>query len=160
MGEAPSLPAGQWRLLTLLNLTLVVLYPVAWLSPLATAGLVPWFEGDQITILGGVGDLWEADRALAVLVALFAVVVPYAKTLALAAVHWGLLGRRTLPVIETIGRLSMADVFLIAVYIVVVKGVGLGHVATGWGLWLFTGCVLMQIGLGVATARQLGHARG
>ena len=35
----------------------------------------------------------------------------------------------------------MADVFLIALYIVMVKGVGIGHVASAWGLWLFTFCV-------------------
>ncbi|MEM7423849.1 MAG: paraquat-inducible protein A, partial [Pseudomonadota bacterium] len=54
-------------------------------------------------------------------------------------------------VIEIIGKLSMADVFLVALYIVAVKGVGIGHVETAWGLWLFTACVLTSIGVGWAT---------
>lgn len=142
-------------MLKLANLALLALYPVAWAAPLATAGLLPWFDGEAISILSGVVDLWAVDALLAALVALFAIVIPYAKTLALAAIHFRLIGARALPAIEAIGRLSMADVFLIAVYIVVAKGVGLGYVTSAWGLWFFTGCVLAQI----AIARATGKAR-
>ena len=48
----------------------------------------------------------------------------------------------------------MADVFLIAIYIVVVKGVGLAHVETAWGLYLFTGCVLASIGISHLTGKR------
>jgi len=139
-----------------LNLLLLILYPAAWLAPLAHAGMFPWFfEGNEISILGGIGDLWQADAALACLVALFAIIIPYGKTLALSAVHFDRLGPRPLPVIETVGKLSMADVFLIALYVVVVKGVGVGHVSIAWGLWLFTACVLVSIWVGWATTRSL-----
>ena len=43
------------------------------------------------------------------------------------------------------GRLAMADVFLVALYIVTAKGVGLGHVETAWGLYAFTGCILASL---------------
>ena len=39
----------------------------------------------------------------------------------------------------------MADVFLIALYIVIVKGAGYVTVETAWGLYLFTGCILASI---------------
>ena len=139
----------------LINLVLLALYPVAWIAPLARAGILPFFSGDEITIIGGVVDLWEADAALAILVAVFAILVPYAKTLALAAIHFGYLRGRALPVIEIVGKLSMADVFLIALYIVMVKGIGVGHVATAWGLWLFTTCVLVSIWVSWRTGRRL-----
>jgi len=138
-----------------LNLALLVLYPVAWLSPLAHAGFLPFFSGNKVTVIGGVRNLWESDAALAVLVGLFAVVIPYAKTLCLAAVHFGRLGPRALPLIEIVGKLSMADVFLIALYIVLVKGVGIGHVVSAWGLWLFTGCVLASLWVGYQTKRKI-----
>ncbi|MEM7746375.1 MAG: paraquat-inducible protein A [Paracoccaceae bacterium] len=140
------------------NMVLLILYPAAWLAPLATAGVLPWFSGNEITIIRGVSDLWAVDAALAALVALFAVVIPYLKTLAISAIHFGYLGRRALPLIETIGKLSMADVFLIALYIVVVKGVGIGSVQTAWGLWLFTACVLASIAIGWATKSALNGA--
>jgi uncharacterized paraquat-inducible protein A len=138
-----------------LNLLMLTLYPVSWIAPLAHAGLLPFFSGNEITILGGVADLWQSDAPLAALVALFAIVIPYGKTLCLAAIHFGHLGPRALPVIEIIGKLSMADVFLIALYIVLVKGVGIGHVSSAWGLWLFTGCVLASIWAGFETKRKI-----
>jgi len=55
--------------------------------------------------------------------------------------------------IAAIGKLSMADVFLIALYIVIVKGVGIGHVTPAWGLWLFTACVFTSIWVAWATGR-------
>ena len=155
------MPPGQLWLAARVNLLMLVLYPAAWLAPLARAGMLPWFSGDEITILGGISDLWEVDRALAALVALFAIVIPYGKTLVLSAVHFGRLGPRAVPIIQAIGKLSMADVFLIALYIVIVKGVGIGHVTSAWGLWLFTVCVLVSIWVGWVTGRRLkaGQAR-
>ncbi len=138
-----------------LNLLLLLLYPASWLSPLARAGFLPFFSGTEITILGGVADLWQSDAALAVLVATFAIVIPYAKTLSLAAIHFGWLGARALPLIEIVGKLAMADVFLIALYIVLVKGVGVGHVVSAWGLWLFTACVLASLWAGFETKRKI-----
>lgn len=141
--------------LEVVNLALLIAYPAAWFAPLATTGMVSWWSGEQITIARAVMDLLDVDIALAVLVALFAIIVPYGKTAALSAIHFGRLGPDPLPLIDTIGKLSMADVFLIALYVVIVKGVGIGHVETAWGLWLFTGCVLASIWVGWATAKRL-----
>ncbi len=133
------------RLTIWLNLALLGLWPVAWWAPLAEAGLMPWFGGREISILGAVGALWERDVALAVLVAALGMVFPYAKTVALAALHFGLLGPRALPVLAALAKLAMADVFLVALYIVVAKGAGLGYVEAAWGLWLFTACALAGV---------------
>lgn len=149
-----ALPAFL-RPVVALNLALLILYPVSWLAPLARAGWLPFFSGSEITLIGGVRNLWVSDAALAVLVALFAIVIPYGKTIVLALVHFGRLGPRSLPAVEAIGKLSMADVFLIALYIVLVKGVGIGHVASAWGLWLFTACVLASLWAGFETRRKI-----
>jgi paraquat-inducible protein A len=50
----------------------------------------------------------------------------------------------------------MADVFLMALYIVVVKGVGLATVEVAWGLYLFTACILMSIAAGAMTPKAHG----
>ncbi len=136
------------------NFILLILYPAAWLAPLAHAGVLPFFSGDEITIAGGVLDLWESDIALSILVAVFAIFFPYGKTIALALIHLGFLKSRAMPMIEIMGKLSMADVFLIALYIVMVKGIGVGHVTTSWGLWLFTICVLVSMWVAWRTAKQ------
>ncbi|HUF88148.1 MAG TPA: paraquat-inducible protein A [Thermohalobaculum sp.] len=146
----------MWRTTVALNLALLALFPASWLAPLARAAFWPFFfSANEISILSGIRDLWASDAALAALVALFAIVIPYLKTLALAAIHFRLLGPRALPAIEVIGKLSMTDVFLVALYIVVVKGVGVGTVSSAWGLWLFTGCVLASIWVAHVTRRHL-----
>lgn len=137
--------------LRLANLSLLVLFPVAWSAPLLHAGLLPWFGGSEISILSGLRVLWGAAPVLAVLVALFAMVAPMAKTAALAADHWGYLPPGARPALALASKLAMADVFLVALYIVAAKGVGVGRVETRWGLWLFTALVLASLAM---TLRQ------
>jgi len=102
---------------------------------------------DEISVISGLLSLRESDPLLAALVALFALVAPYAKTLALAAIQIGLASRALLPVVAWTGRLAMADIFLIALYIVVARGVGVGRVETAWGLYLFTGAILASLAI-------------
>jgi uncharacterized paraquat-inducible protein A len=132
------------RALVLANLSLLVLLPIAWTAPLIRAGLLPVFGLAEISVLSGVASLWDSAPLLAALVALLAIVAPYAKTLTLVAVQLGLMTTKPAWLIW-LGRLAMADVFLIALYVVIVKGVGLGRIEVAWGLGLFTACVLVSL---------------
>lgn len=143
-------------LLTILrvaNLSLLVLFPIAWFAPLMRAGLLPVFGLSEISVISGMQALWDSDVALALLVTAFALFAPYLKTIGLALVHFNLLKDQTLPVLSWIGKLAMADVFLIALYIVVIKGVGFGRVETGWGLYMFTACILASIVISALTPK-------
>lgn len=152
--ERPAVP----RALAFANLAMLAAFPVAWSAPLARTGLLPWIEGDPVSVLSAVTALREVDAILAGLVALFGMVLPMIKTAALAAVHFGRLGARALPALELLGKLAMADVFLIALAIVIAKGVGLGRVEPAWGVHLFAGCVLVSLAISLLTRRFL--ARG
>jgi uncharacterized paraquat-inducible protein A len=68
-------------------------------------------------------------------------------------VHFDLLKAKVLPVIGYLGKLAMADIFLIALYVVVVKGAGRVTVEAGWGLYLFTGCVLASLMISTLSAK-------
>ena len=138
-----------------LNLTLLILFPIAWFAPLLRAGILPLFSLSEISIVSGLQSLWQSDPLLALLVTGLAIFAPYAKTLALALVHFGLLLDRALPAITWLGKLAMADIFLISLYIVIVKGIGIGRVETAWGLWLFTFCVLLSFAVSISTSRLL-----
>lgn len=131
--------------LKLLNLALLILFPVAWFAPLLRAALLPIFGMDEISVITGLQSLWESDAALALLVTFLAIFAPYAKTIGLALLHWNLLSPKTLPALDMLGKLAMADVFLIALYIVIAKGAGYVTIETAWGLYLFTGCILAQV---------------
>lgn len=140
------------HMLRALNLSLLVLFPVAWFAPLLKAGFLPLFGLSEISVVTGLQALWRTDPALALIVTFFAVFAPILKVIGLELLQAGLLSARLLPALHLLGRLAMADIFLIALYIVVVKGTGLGRVEPAWGLYLFTGCVLASLLIGLGTS--------
>lgn len=140
-------------ILKILNLALLVLFPIAWFAPLMRAGLLPLFGLSEISVISGLQSLWKSDVILALLVTAFALFAPYLKTIGLAMVHFGLMRRKVLPALSWLGKLAMADVFLIALYIVVIKGIGIGKVETAWGLYLFTACILVSIFISAFTSK-------
>lgn len=135
------------------NLALLILFPIAWFAPLLRAGMLPLFGLSETSVISGLQALWETDVALALLVTAFALFAPYLKTIGLALLHYGLLSPKVLPALHILGKLAMTDVFLVALYIVVVKGVGLAHIETAWGLYLFTGCILASLAISAQAAR-------
>jgi paraquat-inducible protein A len=137
-----------------LNLSLLVLFPLSWFAPLLRAGLLPFFDLSEITVISGLQALWDKDVFLALLVTFFAIFAPYLKTIGLALVQLHLLSPRALPALQLLGKLAMADIFLIALYIILVKGVGVARVETAWGLYVFTGCVLASLAVSIATPRR------
>ena len=60
---------------------------------------------------------------------------------------------RDLPLVSILGKLAMADVFLIALYVVLARGAAIGRLETAWGLWVFTAAVLVSLGLALWTER-------
>ncbi len=139
------------------NLALLILFPIAWFAPLMRAALLPIFGMDEISVVTGLQSLWGTDAGLALLVTFFAIFAPFAKTLGLALVQFNLMSPRTLPALHVIGKLAMADVFLLALYIVIVKGAGYVTLETAWGLYLFTGCILASLVISTLTQRQINH---
>ncbi|WP_333713358.1 paraquat-inducible protein A [Yoonia sp.] len=146
------------NILRIANLSLLILFPIAWFAPLMRAGLLPLFGLSEISVISGMQALWDSDVALALLVTTFALFAPYLKTIGLALVHFDLLKDQTIPVLSWIGKLAMADVFLVALYIVVFKGVGIGRIETGWGLYLFTACILASILISALTPKAKAQA--
>ena len=128
-----------------LNLALLILFPVAWFAPLLRAALLPIFGMDEISVVTGLQSLWGSDPAFALLVTFLAIFAPFAKTLGLALIHFGLLSPKTLPALHILGKLAMAEVFLIALYLIIAKGAGYVTIETGWGLYLFTVCILVSL---------------
>ncbi|KIC33388.1 paraquat-inducible protein A [Leisingera sp. ANG-S5] len=139
--------------LRLLTLSLLILYPVAWFAPLMRAGLLPIFGLSEISVITGLQSLWGSDAVLALIVTFFAIFAPYLKTIGTALVQWQLMDARVQKVLHVLGKLAMADIFLIALYITLAKGIGLATIETAWGLYMFTACILASIVLGLLTER-------
>ena len=73
------------------NLALLILFPIAWFAPLLRAALLPIFGMDEISVVSGLQSLWQTDAALGLVVTVFAIFAPFAKTAGLALVQFGLL---------------------------------------------------------------------
>ncbi len=136
------------------NLSLLILFPLAWFAPLMRAGLLPLFGLSEISVISGLQSLWASDVYLALLVTFFAIFAPYLKTIGLMLLHFDLASSRLMPALHILGKLAMADIFLIAIYVVVVKGVGLATIETAWGLYVFTGCILASLAISALTERR------
>ncbi len=136
------------------NLLLLVLFPIAWFSPLLRAGILPYFGLKEITVMSGLQTLWASDPVFALLVTFFAIFAPYIKTLGIALTHFDMMDRKALPFFTLLGRLAMADIFMLALYVVVIKGIGIGRVETAWGLYLFSGCILASLAISYGTAKR------
>ena len=133
------------RMSRFLNLALMIAFPVAWFAPLLRAGLLPIFGLSEISVISGLQSLWQSDVALALLVTFCAIFAPMLKVIGRALRDFGLLDARAEPALALLGKLAMADIFLIALYVVIVKGVGLATVETAWGVYLFSACVLTSL---------------
>lgn len=143
----------------LLNLSLLILFPVSWMAPLLRAGLLPVFGLREISVISGIQSLWGTDVLLALVVVVFALIAPIAKVLTLEALLTDRLPERFKPYLFHLGRLAMADVFLIAIYVTVAKGLGVGRVEVAWGLYLFTSCVLASLGLSIFAKKKRGDVK-
>lgn len=129
-----------------LNLSLIVLFPLAWVAPLLRAGLnLPLLGLKEVSVISGLAALVEEDLFLALIVFLFAIVAPAVKVVGMALIQFGRIGDRAKSVFGFLGRLAMADIFLMALYVVIIKGVAMTRVEVGWGLYLFTFCVLASL---------------
>lgn len=139
------------------NLLLLGVFPVAWMAPLARAENKWLFISEEISIVSAVVQLYDSDIFLCVVLALFAFVMPYLKTLLLVYAQFSdtETARRMMPALEFMGRLSMTDVFLIALYVVVYRGIG--EIVIDWGLYLFTAAVLVSILASWDTQRRLSR---
>lgn len=139
--------------LRLANLALLILFPISWFAPLMRAGLLPLFGLSEISVISGLISLFDTDILLALLVTVFAIIAPMSKTVGIALIHFGRMSPDKKAIFEFMGKVAMADVFLIALYVVIVKGVGLATVETAWGLYLFTGCILASLAISHLTRR-------
>lgn len=146
--------ANRKRVALIANLSLLVLFPVAWFAPLVRASLLPLFGLSEISVMSGIASLWGTDPFLALLVALFALIAPMAKIILMTLILMGRLSEGWRRPLGMLGKLAMADIFLIALYITLAKGMGIGRVETGWGLYLFTFCVIVSFALSHCSPRR------
>jgi len=120
-----------------------------------------WVFDDAVSVVGGIITLFhEGEYFLFTVLTLFTLVFPCVKL--------GLLGiiwlerehdlakvRRLHGWVESLGKWSMLDVFVVAILIVAMKSAGVADIHIGIGLYLFTFSVIATQFASVRVARLL-----
>lgn len=116
-------------------------------------GPVTFVRVGKISILSGIASIWDTDPFLALMVISFAISAPFIKVVSQVAIDFW--SRLILPkwAALLLARFAMADVFLIALYVAIVKGIGIGRVTTEWGIYLFSACVISSLIVTLQNAR-------
>jgi paraquat-inducible protein A len=141
---------------------LAVSFPFVLFLPLLTTriSLISYHE---IFLAQVAYDLFFKDKFLFVIVFVFGFVIPTLKMI-LSVVCWysseTWLGRYLSPKIDILSKLSMLDIMLLAVFIIVFKGVGIAVVQVRYGLYVYTGLVVASLIVNVLVthrARAVGR---
>jgi paraquat-inducible protein A len=107
------------------------------------------FAARSFTLIGGVLILWkENERALAVLMALISLVFPMLKLLVLwwEILQVSSLSENFMSMVRAISRYAMVEVLLIALLVLVIKGMpGGSEVNIQSGAWFFTASVILSL---------------
>ncbi len=138
---------GPTRLLGPLLALLLLALPATWFVPLFTAR-VPFLWREEVSIATGLVELWRLDLFLFLVVLLFSVLAPTAKLGASLYVWYRVplaAAPRALHWLAWLGKLSMTELFLLALVIVGFKGVGIGRIEVAWGLHAFAAVVLASL---------------
>ncbi|MEM5498810.1 paraquat-inducible protein A [Paraglaciecola mesophila] len=92
---------------------------------LNTAGMTSNLIDKELSILSMVHELWDSERFLvAALIFLFSVCIPILKTTLMSFVYFTRnqnLARQVAQFVATIGKWSMADVFVVAVFLAILS---------------------------------------
>ncbi len=107
------------------------------------------FFNETPSLLGIVSSLWDdGNPVLAIVVALFSVVFPFAKLVgiafeATAAADGKVVGGVVARLLPILGKWSMMDVMLVAIVIFAAKTSGMAEAFTQPGLWFYAGSAVL-----------------
>ncbi len=141
---------GPDRLLGLFFLAVSALLIAGWTLPIMTVHKLVFFA-EKISILEGAAELWDSENyVLGAVVVVFSVVFPSLKMLVALTLWYGADARgpdlaRLLGWLETFGRWSMLDVFVVALTIVAIEVSIISEVTTHAGLYVFTAAVVLSM---------------
>jgi uncharacterized paraquat-inducible protein A len=160
-GSPAARTRGSGRAIGPLLVVSLILVPVTWWLPLFTAR-VPFLWQQEVSIATGLVELWRLDLVLFAVVLLFSVLAPLAKGAALLWAWYRVPASRAgvwLHRLSILGKLAMAEIFLLAVVIVGLKGVGIGKVEVSWGLHAFAGALLLSFAVSTWALDHLARQR-
>ena len=142
----------QGIIINLLLLCSLVALVVGVIAPLLTLQKLYFIE-NTISLISTIQTLYnDNDWLLFILITVFSLCIPVIKIVSLLLItnvdfEKGSFLDKTLTVIETLGKWSMLDVFVVALLLVSVKLGALAKVEVHYGLYVFAFSVILTMGL-------------
>jgi paraquat-inducible protein A len=148
--------AAALVLLSCLTFGIALVYPLFSIQPAAGrwTGLAKLLASDQFasrsfTLIGGIMTLWkENEHLLAILMGLISLLLPVIK---LSVLWWEIFQLSSLPenflaFVKAASRYAMVEVLLIALLVLVVKGMpGGSEMTIQAGTWYYTASVILSL---------------
>ncbi len=110
-----------------------------------------WFFGNSVSLLSAISQLWRGgEQGLALLIGAFSLLFPVIKLLLLLVI-WNLEDSGSprhkvhLKWLDTYGKWSMLDVFVVALLVVTLKLGMLAHARVEFGLYAFAASVVLTM---------------
>lgn len=160
--NAPSLfasagPAG--KAVALANAATVLILPVTWFLPLLKSSAFLFIKS-QISIVSGATELYESDFFLFLVIVVFAMMMPLVKSMLYVWIWFGNISEHKgmLWLGGAAAKLSMTDVFLLALAIIGIKGLGVGSIEVLSGLYVFAAVVIGSTAISIYTDVQVKRA--
>lgn len=108
-----------------------------------------WIFENEVSVIGGMGALWnDGEIFLFLVLTVFTVLFPAVKILALLAI-WVVPGldrdsaQRFYRFVSNLGKWSMLDVFVVALLVILMRSGGVAHIEIKDGMVLFTCSVIL-----------------
>lgn len=159
----PAAPPFSQRAIPVLLVVAVLLFGTGVFFPFFHVTKF-WIFNSGVSVVGGILTLFqEGEYFLFAVLSLFTLVFPCAK-LGLLAIVWLerehdlARVRRLHGWVESLGKWSMLDVFVVAILIVAMKSAAVAHIHIGIGLYLFTFSVIATQFASVWVAGLLSRA--
>ncbi len=124
----------------------VILLIIGLLAPMLTMSQFYFFE-NSFSVVGGVWSLiLEGQVLLAGIIALFSIVLPFAKLVVIFMATFENISEKRSRILKSMheyGRWAMLDVMVVAVLIVTVKLGAVASIEIHWGLYIFALAVVL-----------------
>lgn len=141
---AASLARGWQRIIGPAIAVNLALFAYVLFEPLLVTR-ISFIRRQELVLVQAAKDLYQTDTILFLVVFFFGIIAPAAKMLASAGAWYFLDVRFAIKIhnmIILLGKLSMLDIMLIAIFIVAIRGVGIGSIDILPGLYFYTALVL------------------
>ena len=159
---APSLFTSSGtlgRAIALANAATVLILPVTWFLPLLKSSAFLFIKS-EISIVSGAIELYESDFFLFLVIVVFAMIMPLVKSMLYVWIWFGNISEHMgmLWLGAAAAKLSMTDVFLLALAIIGVKGLGVGSIEAMSGLYVFAAVVIASSAISIYTDAMVKRA--